>query len=433
MARRPAHLPLGVYLNGRRAGLFRRERTGAVDFHYDRAYLDWESAFPVSLSLPLREDRYVGQPVIAVFDNLLPDNADVRRRVAERTGAAGLDTFSLLEAIGRDCVGALQFVPEGQVPPDIAAINARPIADDEIAIMIGNLARNPLGLGDDRDFRISIAGAQEKTALLRQGNDWFMPHDTTPTTHILKPQLGLMANGLDMSHSVENEHFCMRLVDAFGLPAARTVIADFDNRRVLVVERFDRVWTRNNRLLRIPQEDFCQALSVPPSRKYQSDGGPTIAQIDELLRASDTPDVDRRTFFTAQVLFWLLAATDGHAKNFSLRLSPGGRFRMTPLYDIMSAQPAHDAGQIRPNQLKLAMSIGENNHYVVDHIYPRHFEQQAATMGLPVGTAATVFADLKARAPAAIESATSDLAGDVPAELIESIVGGLNQRLHRLA
>ncbi len=160
MARHPAHTPLDVYLNGKLVGQFRRERTGAVDFKYDQTWLDWESAIPVSLSLPLREDRYIGDPVIAYFDNLLPDNADIRARVAEKTGAAGRDPHSLLSAIGRDCVGALQFLPAGS-PPPTAGIDGRRVSDAEVSTIIANLARAPLGLGDDDDFRISIAGAQE--------------------------------------------------------------------------------------------------------------------------------------------------------------------------------------------------------------------------------------------------------------------------------
>ena len=432
MARRPAHPPLAVYLNGRRVGTFRRERTGAVDFRYDEAWLAWENAIPVSLSLPLREDRYIGDPVFAVFDNLLPDNDAIRRRLAERTGAAGEDAFSLLSAIGRDCVGALQFLPEDSEPGVAGAVSARRIDDAEIGAIIANLARQPLGLGDDQDFRISLAGAQEKTALLFWRRRWHVPQGTTATTHIFKPAMGLLPNGIDMRASVENEHFCMRLAAELGLPAARTEIAEFDGRRVLVVERFDRLWTRDRRLLRIPQEDMCQALSVPPARKYQADGGPGIREIAALLQGSDDPDTDRTIFFKAQVIFWLLAAIDGHAKNFSLRLSPGGRFRLTPLYDIMSGQPALDAGQIRHNRFKLAMSVGDNRHYVVGSITPRHFIQSADACGMPAGSLDEIFAELVDSVPAAIERARAGLPADFPQALAESIANGVTTRLQLL-
>jgi serine/threonine-protein kinase HipA len=189
-------------------------------------------------------------------------------------------------------------------------------------------------LGEDEDFRISIAGAQEKTALLRWKNCWHKPSGTTATTHILKPQIGRLPNGIDLSCSVENEFFCLKLTAALGLPSAEVEIADFGGQRVLVVERFDRRWARDGRLLRLPQEDCCQALSVPPSLKYEADGGPGIPAILNLLNGSDDPTADRHRVLKALVVFWLLGATDGHAKNFSIFLGPGGRFSATPLYDV---------------------------------------------------------------------------------------------------
>src|SRR5262249_45392510 len=213
-------------------------------------------------------------------------------------------------------------------------------------------------------------GAQEKTAFLFWKDRWHVPHSATPTTHIMKPQIGKLSNGIDLTRSVENEYLCLKLIAAFGLPSANVAIADFKGYRALVVERFDRLWTkeRSKRLLRLPQEDCCQALSVPPTRKYETDGGPGIADVLEMLKGSDDPDADRRMFLKAQILNWLLAATDGHAKNFSIFLRPGGRFRLAPLYDVMSAQPARDAGQLQRNKMKLALAVGERQHYVVEDI-----------------------------------------------------------------
>jgi serine/threonine-protein kinase HipA len=154
-------------LNGRLVGVLRRQSNGAVDFQYAREWLDWHGTFPASLSLPLREHRYIGAPVINVFDNLLPDNEAIRKRVAERAGAAGTDAYSLLAVLGHDCVGALQFLPDGIDPGNAGSSDGKPVSKKDIAGIIENLAAAPLGLGEDEDFRISIAGAQEKTALLR--------------------------------------------------------------------------------------------------------------------------------------------------------------------------------------------------------------------------------------------------------------------------
>jgi len=277
------------------------------------------------MSLPLREDRYGGAPVIAVFDNLLPDSEQVRRRVAERVKAEGDDAYSLLAKAGRDCVGALQVLPEGQEPGPVVLIEGREVGDEEIAGMLRNLANAPLGMDGKEEFRLSIAGAQEKTALLHWDGKWHIPHGTTATTHILKPRTGVLPNGLDLRQSVENEHLCLGLTAALGLPSANTRIADFCGERVLVVERFDRVRTRDGqRLLHVPQEDCCQALSVPPSLKYDADGGPGMVDMLDLLMGSDDPEADRRAFMKAQLVFWLLGATDSHAKNFSIFLRLGG-------------------------------------------------------------------------------------------------------------
>ena len=186
MTRRRVHAPLNVFLNSRIVGTLRRESTGAIDFQYAKDWLAWENTFPISLSLPLREDRYIGAPVINVFDNLLPDSDAIRKRVAERVGAGGTDAYSLLAALGHDCVGALQFLPDGADPGKAGASDGKPVTEDDIADIINNLAAAPLGMGEDEDFRISIAGAQEKTALLRKDGHWFKPAGTSATTHIQK-------------------------------------------------------------------------------------------------------------------------------------------------------------------------------------------------------------------------------------------------------
>lgn len=432
MARARTRVPLNVYLNGRQVGRLRRESSGAVDFQYDQSWLDWDNAIPVSVSLPVREDRYIGDPVIAVFENLLPDNDDIRRRLAEQSRADGADAYSLLAAIGRDCVGALQFLPDGAAVGDAGGIDARPVSDEEIANIISNLARSPLGIGEDQEFRISLAGAQEKTALLYWDDKWQVPHGTTATTHILKPQIGRLPNGIDLSNSVENEHFCLELVAALGLPVAKSQIIDFAEKRVLSVERFDRMRTKDGRLLRLPQEDCCQALSVPPSRKYESDGGPGIPAIYDLIKGSDVPEEDHKTFFKAQIVFWLLGATDGHAKNFSIRLSSSGRFRLTPLYDIVSTQPSFDSKQISRNQMKLAMAIGSNRHYVVDRVLGRHFKQTADACGLPVGTLNAIIEEIGDTGKDKIDQTLSSLPANFPVEVAQSISEGAKRRIDTL-
>jgi serine/threonine-protein kinase HipA len=429
MPRRARYEPLNVFLNSRLVGQLRRETSGATIFQYERSWLEWQPALPVSLSLPLREQPYVGAPVLAVFENLLPDNDSLRRQIAARARAEGTDAYSLLGAIGHDCVGALQFLPPELQPTPAGVIDAVPVSGREIGIILDNLATAPLGITEDESFRISIAGAQEKTALLRWNGRWCKPRGTTATTHIFKPSIGRLPNGVDLTASVENEYLCLKLLNALGLPAAKAKMHTFGDRRVLIVERFDRLWTEDQRLLRLPQEDSCQALSVPPNLKYESDGGPGITDILKLLRGSDEPLSDQRLFLKANIVFWLMGATDGHAKNLSIFLSPGGRFRMTPLYDVISAQPSVDSKQILWKQFRLAMAFGTKPHYQIRQIAPRHFFQTADQAGIGQQVIESVIQELLDGAASAAESVVASLPRDFPDEVASSIEAGIKGRL----
>jgi serine/threonine-protein kinase HipA len=419
---------LAVWMNGRKVGRLIRETNSGLEFQYDSSWLDWSHAMPVSLSMPLREEGYRGGVIATVFDNLLPDSVDIRRHLAERNRAEGTDAFSLLDAIGRDCVGALQFVGEGADPGDSTAIQGHPISSTDIEKIIRDLRRTPLGVGPETGFRISIAGVQEKTALLRRGDQWEIPNGATATTHILKPAIGLLPNGLDLTQSVENEHFCLTFLASLGLPVARSEIATFGETRVLVVERFDRL-VSGDRLIRLPQEDMCQALQVPWSQKYEDAGGPGIQSILSLLKASDQAGPDRKQFIAAQLLFWLLGATDGHAKNFSIHLMPAGHFYLAPFYDVVSVQPNVDMNQIQPKEFRLAMAVGENRHYRVNEIVPRHYYQMADKAGLPKSDLDEAFAWLQNSVPSALGYAIAAMPPGFPVQLARSIAGGVTRRL----
>jgi len=421
MPRRRRHAPLRVLLNNRLVGHLNKTADGAISFQYDPGWLAWEHALPVSLSLPLREDAYRGEPVAAVFDNLLPDSDTLRRRVAEKVGAAGTDAYSLLAAIGHDCVGALQFAAGDAPLEETGTITGEVVDEAGIEKLLSGLVQAPLGLDRDDPFRISVAGAQEKTALLCHEGRWIKPHGTTPTTHIFKPPVGRLPNGIDLSHSVENEFYCLKLAAACGLRTNDATIQTFGATKALVVERFDRRWTRDGRLLRLPQEDCCQALAVPPTRKYQSDRGPSLIDVLTLLRGSDDPAADQATVLEAQILFWLIGATDGHAKNFSVFLGPGGSYHLTPLYDLLTAQPSLIARQIERKQMRLAMAVGTSNHYRVDEIHGRHFVQTGEAAGLPKALVREALTNMAAAAIAAIKEIESVLPEPFPAEIHESV------------
>jgi serine/threonine-protein kinase HipA len=213
---------------------------------------------------------------------------------------------------------------------------------------------------------------------------------------------------------------------------AKTEVARFGDRKVLVVERFDRRWRGNDQLLRLPQEDFCQALSAPSGRKYQSMGGPGAVDLLTRLQESDAPLSDQAQVLKSQILFWLIGATDGHAKNFSLFLRPGGRFQLTPFYDVLSAQPAFDSKRIPHNKYKLAMSVGAKPHYTIPDIHGRYFVETAKAAGLGSTTIRRVLDEVRADAAGAAERAREQMSADFPDNVNASISAAIIARLPRL-
>jgi serine/threonine-protein kinase HipA len=289
-----------------------------------------------------------------------------------------------------------------------------------MAADLKGLANAPLAIGEDEDFRISIAGAQEKTAYLAVDGAWAKPRGATPTSHIFKTPMGILPGPeqIDLSDSVENKLFCMTLAREMGMPVASVTRIELPDQKALAIERFDRVWT-DGVLSRLPQEDLCQSLGVPSAMKYQKSGGPGIRDIMQVLRESDQAGVDRETFFRAQILFFLIGASDGHAKNFSLRLSARGRFTLAPLYDILSVAPVVHSGRLQRRRYRLAMSI--DGHFGIDEIVPRHFENEGRACGLPAGRATDLLADMAGRLGPALERTQGKLDNLVPDTVVQPI------------
>jgi len=426
VGRRRRERVLEVYVGTSKVGRYTRAPDGGTSFRYDPDWLSSESAFPISLSMPLSDRIWSGTGATSYFDGLLPDDRAVREQIAAREQAGSAGIFDLLAVIGRDCVGALRFVPEGSDPGDPTRMEYRPVTDEEIAARLAALGTNPLGLyATEDDFRISIAGVQEKTAFLRIDNSWQLPLGPTATSHIFKPAIKEGPNGADFSDSPWNEWLCLTLCRGLGLATANAEVRLFDGKPVLIVERFDRTWQKGV-LYRLPQADLCQALGVPPPRKYQSDGGPGIVDVMSLLNGAIAPYEDRLTFMKAQIVFWLLAAIDGHAKNFSIFLTPGG-FRLTPLYDVMSAAPYP---QFPAQKIKLAMAVGDKGYYRLGQIQFRHFYQTGKKAGLHEQDMDDIFSELAASAENAITSAAALVADTgMPGASAGPILGGVSKRV----
>lgn len=446
MGRRSHARRLALWMNGERVGTWHPAPGGDV-LAYDAGWLVSPQRRPLSLSLPFRPGNrpHEGAVVRDWFDNLLPDSPPIRERLARRFGTEGTDAFALLAEVGRDCVGALQILPDGDEPGDVRRVDARPLDEAGVAAVLDAALTpgGPAAGGADEaaDFRISIAGAQEKTALLWHEGRWWLPRRSTPTTHILKLPLGVVGHlRLDLRDSVDNEWLCLQLLDALGLPVARCHPLTFAGRRVLGVERFDRRWSADGGwLLRLPQEDLCQATATPAHARYEADGGPGIARVLGVLDGSRRREADRANFFRAQLVFWLLCAPDGHAKNFSLALHAGGAFSLAPLYDVLSAWPllGAGAGRIAAQRVRLAMALrGENAHWRMQEIRRRHWVAVGRRLGVVTEAGEDVEAlidALLARVPAALDAVEARLPAGFPAHVAGPILAGTRAAAARLA
>jgi len=453
-ARAPAGRPgarrraLDVWMNGERVGTWFTNRSGVDVFQYEDAWLGSEYRRPLSLSLPILpgNESHTGAVVGDWFENLLPESRAIRDRLRTRFGAASGGAFDLLAAIGRDCVGAVQIVPAGADPGDVRRVEASSMDEEAVARLLRSVTGSgPLGIhGDeDDDFRFSLAGAQEKAALLRMNGKWYRPRGATPTTHILKLPLGVVGNmRADMHDSVENEWLCMQFLAELGLPVAETELATFRDEvsaeRALVVTRFDRVWTnvssstKEKWIARLPQEDFCQASAVSAARKYETDGGPGIRKSLELIRGGTDYEADARIFVMAQLAFWLLAATDGHAKNFAVFLRRDG-YSMTPLHDVLSAWPIIGHGPkllpLQKTTMAMALRGTRATRRHLDEIDVRHWRSLALQSGVP-GLFEEMIT-LVERSESALDSVLQRLPEGFPRRLRDTIAKGVRYQRRR--
>ena len=427
---------LEVWMNGEAVGTWSVSSGGKHEFFYLDSWMVSLNSRPVSLSMPLQsyENPHRGHVVEDYFDNLLPDSALIRRRIQKRFGCSS-SAISLLSEIGRDCVGALQLLPQGVRPEDLKRITGTPVNNQEIGKHLRVTVNDPtLRLDNDAPFRISIAGAQEKTGLLYHNSQWYIPDGTTPTTHIFKLPLGTVTNyEIDLSTSVENEWLCLKIVELYGLPAVNAEILTFEGQKVLSVERFDRrLAADSNWFMRLPVEDFCQVYGISAEKKYESDGGPGIQEISNTLLGSVRSKEDRRTFFKTQIIFWLLAATDGHAKNFSIFIERNGAFQLTPIYDVISALPIIGRG---PNKLplqkvKMAMAVrGKSKHYNWNEITRRHWLHMSNLCGVD---GQSLLEEIIEETPHVISKAEKIIPQVFPTFVAESVLTGIVNSVKRL-
>lgn len=389
---------LAVVLDDAVAGTLTRSPGGRLAFAYDENYRRRPETTPLSLSLPKQIREHTGARLEAWLWGLLPDNDAVLRRWGRDFHVSASSPFALLSTpVGEDCAGAVRFAAHDRVEE----LLERPgsvtwLSEEDVAERLRELRADATSwLGRAFTGQFSLAGAQAKTALLRRDGRWGIPSGATPTTHILKPAVA----GLD-DHDL-NEHLCLDAARRAGLIAARTGVDRFAGETAVVVARYDRI-VRGETILRVHQEDLCQALGVPPARKYQNEGGPGPPQIVRLLRDALRPvaaeDAVRR-FADALAWNWLIAGTDAHAKNYSLLLA-GGEARLAPLYDVASALPYG----MHERKLRLAMKLGGDYRVHPDR---DPWPKAARELGLDPTTLADRVRELAALAPDAFADAVA--------------------------
>jgi serine/threonine-protein kinase HipA len=341
-----------VLLEGREVGRV-VQRNGKLTFIYENAWREAPGAYPLSLSMPLAAAEHPHAAIDAFIWGLLPDNELVLSRWAKKFQVSPRNAFALIGHVGEDCAGAVQFVTQQRRDElaNIAPAETEWLTEADVVNRLRALQTDASAGRSPRDTgQFSLAGAQPKTALLFDGQRWGVPSGCTPTTHILKPPTA----GYD-GHA-ENEHLCLRLANALGLPTAHSEVRQFDDVTTIIVERYDRTLVNKEVAhKRVHQEDFCQALRIHPSLKYQNDGGPGPKQIVDVLRTVSSEE-DIGTFRDALILNFIIGGTDAHAKNYSLLLGGGGMVRLAPLYDTASIFAYAD---IDPQRAKLAMKIGD--------------------------------------------------------------------------
>ena len=400
---------LAVWLHGERVAVIDRERERLRLTYTEEALRRYPLGTPLlSLSLPVSSRRYTQGIVRPFLDGLLPEG-ESRKSLARDVHVPERDTYGLIRALGRDCAGAVVIQPmEYAAPPAPTTTTAEPLSPDEIEDLVKDLKNAPLGVGGR--VRISLAGVQEKLVLTRMPDgSWGRPVDGTPSTHILKPEIAAFPN------TVENEAFCMRVAKHLGLDVAFVEMTTIGGRKLIVVERYDRVVAADGTVRRIHQEDFGQATGVAPDTKYEEDGGPSLLRIAGILRDVAAPDSLER-LLEAVTVNVLIGNGDAHAKNFSLLHTEDGALTLTPLYDLMCTLYYGDD--------RLAMYI--DNVHRTDRVTVERIANEANKWGMSTERATTIILELLEEAPAAIAASRNETE-DVPQELVSMIEGRLVQ------
>lgn len=354
---------LNVYWGTKLAGRLRQGDKAGFEFQYASEWISDADAIPVSIRLPLRLEPFDDDACRIFFANLLPETT-TRALITRKLGISESNDFKLLEALGGECAGALSILPEGQQASEQGSYE--PLPREELDLMIEQMPQNPLLVAHD-DLRLSLAGAQQKIPVFYEGGNFYLPHGSFPSSHILKPAI----QGFE--GIVENEAFCMELARQAGIPVPASMIIQ-GKHPFYLIERYDRRSDDEGKLSRLHQEDFCQALGYSYGRKYEADGGPGLKECFGLITEHGTqPALDKMTMLRWVVFNFLIGNCDAHAKNLSMLIRRED-YRLSPFYDLLSTRAY---GQLSP---KFAMRIGKQSR--ADWVLKEHWERLAEEAGV---------------------------------------------------
>lgn len=354
---------LSVYLCDDYVGILACDKQQRFSFQYDRQWMAKKDVPPLSLSLPLQEAPYSDEKARPFFTNLLPESA-LREAVARKLGISPRNEFALLEALGGECAGAVTLLlPEVKISKQA---RYRELTSEEFHKIIKDLPKKPFFAGEE-GIRLSLAGAQNKLPVYLKEGRVFLPQGSSPSSHIIKPDIEGIEN------SVRNEAFCMGLAEKLGLPTCHVDVMRVPD-ELYVVERYDRHRDENGEIHRLHQEDFCQVIGLMAETKYETEGGPSLADCFSVIdRFSSSPALDRKAMLDWIVFNYLIHNADAHAKNLSFLLSPN-EIRLAPFYDLLCTEVYEGINK------RLAMKVGKENR--PQWIQSRHWEQMAQQIGI---------------------------------------------------
>ncbi|MCA3937581.1 HipA domain-containing protein [Vibrio vulnificus] len=385
-------------------GQFVQQSKTNLSFSYSDEWLAYDSAFPISLSLPLVRGECSAFNALNFIHNLLPDLKEERLSLAHSVGMQSIDAFNLLSKIGHDCTGGISFTESRQAPN--IGWEYREISTSELNELV---TQRKSFLPFFGEYRPCISGTQRKTTLTRLNGKWYVPQGKSISSHIIKYPMDTIAQSnsvLDMSSSVENEFICNQIAKelGFNVPDIEIITAE-SGAKALVVERFDRCFV-DGVVSRRHQEDFCQIFGVPEHQKYQSENNLGVSKIVDVLSLSAESKANNHDFFKFMVLQCLLGATDGHLKNFSVHIAPGGHYQLAPFYDLLSAYPAVGATGLNKRKLKLAMGLKASRGYKyhINKICLRHIEQTANQFGISNANCHEIISDFLAQFSSSLSS-----------------------------